>query len=281
MARQGNQVIDTYSALAEKYDDPGHTQSCWTAHSDRIVASLTLKSSFQTVAEVGCGTGRALVHLAARGHPARRFIGVEPAEEMRRRAQAITRGLPNVRILDGAFERLPLERASVDYLFSIDAFHWVSDPQLALTEMARVLKPSGEMDHFFNGRDVGREFIQATTPVYMTYLGLGRLVEAAKMRHRFTRDEARVRFADAFGPERVQVDEVYETYYDTIEGHTRWWVRFEPQLLAIPAERRGECEREVRAALAALETDRGVPYTLHQLHVRIAPRGGPVEEPRV
>src|SRR5260370_18359321 len=102
MTGPGNQVIATYSALAEKYDDPGHLKSCWTAHSDRIVASLSLKSGFQTVAEVGCGTGRALLHLAGRSDPALRFIGVEPAEELRRRAPAATHGLPHARMLDVA-----------------------------------------------------------------------------------------------------------------------------------------------------------------------------------
>lgn len=273
MSYHSNQVIATYSALADKYDDPSHVNSWWTVHSDQIVASLSLRSGFRTVVEVGCGTGRALSQLASRSHPAVRFTGVEPAEDMRRRARAVTRDLPNVRIVDGAFERLSLEPASVDYMFSLDAFHWVSDPRRAVTEMARVMTPSGEMDHFFNGRNIGHEFIQATTPVYMKYLGLRRLVEAARMRHRFTRDDALALFGEVFGSVRVRVDEVCHTYYDTIEGHLGWWVRFEPQLLpqllALPPDIRSECEREVRAALSGLNTDRGIAYTMHQLHVQV------------
>ncbi len=42
-----------------------------------------------------------------------------------------------------------------------------------------------------------------------------------------------------------------------------------PQLLAIPAERREECGRELHQALATLQTERGVPYTIHQLHVHV------------
>src|SRR2546426_5545396 len=118
-----NQVIATYSDLAGQYDDPGNVHSCWTVHSDRIVASLSLKSRFQTVAEVGCGTGRALHKLASRSRPAVRFIGVEPAEDMRRRAQSLNRSNPSVRIVARTFETLPLEQASVDYLFSVDGLH--------------------------------------------------------------------------------------------------------------------------------------------------------------
>jgi ubiquinone/menaquinone biosynthesis C-methylase UbiE len=268
MSPHRNQVIETYSELAGKYDDQGNVQSCWTVHSDHIVASLNLKSRFQTVAEVGCGTGRALHTLASRSHPAVRFVGVEPAEDMRRRALELNRSNSNVRIVEGTFETLPLEPASVDYVFSVDAFHWAR-PHLAVREMARVLKPAGEMDHFFNGRNIGREFIQATTPVYMKYMGLRYLVEAAGMRHRFTKEETLALFGETFGPDRVQVHETYKTYFDTVDGHLGWWVRLEGQLLAIPVERRKECEREIRAALAALETDQGIPYTIHQLHVQV------------
>ena len=268
MSSDRNQVIATYSELAGQYDDAGNVRSCWTVHSDHIIASLNLKSRFQTVAEVGCGTGRALYHLASRSDPAVRFIGVEPAEEMRQRAQALNRTKPSVSILDGTFETLPLESGSVDYLFSVDAFHW-SQPQPAVREMARVLKPAGEMDHYFNGGNIGQEFIQATTPVYVKYMGLRYLVEAAQMRRRFTKDEALTLFGEAFGQERVRIDEIYKTYYDTVEGHLGWWVRVAGQLLAIPAERRDDCDREIRAALKALQTDQGVPYTIHQLHVQV------------
>jgi len=135
MSSDRNQVIATYSELAGQYDDAGNVRSCWTVHSDHIIASLNLKPRFQTVAEVGCGTGRALYHLASRCDPTVRFIGVEPAEEMRQRALALNRTKPSVSILDGTFETLPLESGSVDYLFSVDAFHW-SQPQLAVSEMA-------------------------------------------------------------------------------------------------------------------------------------------------
>lgn len=273
MSNPSNQVIATYSELAQKYDDPSHVTSWWTSHSDRIVASLDIKSSFDTVAEVGCGTGRALFHVASRSSPTVRFIGVEPAQQMRQRAAAVTRDLPNVRIVEGTFERLPLERASVDYMFSIDAFHWTPDAPAAVNEIARVMRPSGEMDLFFNGGKIGREFIQVTTPIYVRYMGLRYIVEAARTRHRFTKDQALALFSERFGTDRVQVDEVHRTYYDTVEGHLDCWVRFEPQmlpqLLALPAERRSECQRKIREALATLATDKGVPYTMHQLHVQV------------
>lgn len=272
MSRHPNPISRTFSEVAEQYDDLGNVRSCWTVHANKIRATLRVKDTHRTVVDVGCGTGTALVELASQSPSAAvRFIGVEPAAGMRRRARALTKHLANVSIVDGAFEQLPLEPSSVDYLFSIDAFHWVSDMSRAITELARALKPSGEMDLFFNGCNNGRDFVRATTPVYSKYMGLRELVAAAKLRHQLPRDEAAALFGRAFGRDRVVADEVYATYYDTVEGHLGWQVRVAPQLLAIPAERREECDRELRAALAAIQTDQGVPYTIHQVRVRVEP----------
>ena len=37
----------------------------------------------------------------------------------------------------------------------------------------------------------------------------------------------------------------------------------------VPPDVRAECDRDVRAALATLETPAGIPYTVHLLHVRL------------
>jgi hypothetical protein len=65
------------------------------------------------------------------------------------------------------------------------------------------------------------------------------------------------------------VEESYHTYYDTLEGHWGWWVRIEGHFVKIPPEKKQECDREVRAGLMSLASERGIPYTIHQLHVHL------------
>lgn len=264
-------ILAAYAAHGQVYDERANAESCWGIDTRKIILSIRIRPEHRTVVDVGCGTGEAILALAATAGPDATFVGVEPAAGMRARAVERTRGLPNVRIVDGAFERLPLASGSVDYLFSVNALHWSTDLGQALGEMGRVVSPSGEMDHFFTGRDVGREFIAKTSPIFLRYMGPKRLLAAARLRQSLTRDAALARFASAFGPDRVMVEERYQVYYDSVEGHMGWWVRIEPQLLSIPSARRLECECEVRRALATLETDRGVPYTLHILHARVRP----------
>jgi hypothetical protein len=37
----------------------------------------------------------------------------------------------------------------------------------------------------------------------------------------------------------------------------------------MPQEKREQCDRECRAAIASLGTDEGIPYEVHTLHVKL------------
>lgn len=272
MSDGSNPVIETYSRLAPLYDEERNLNSCWGRATKEALAGIDLEERYRRVVDVGCGTGRALIELAARARPVVEFIGIEPARAMRARARELTTHLKNVRVSDGAFERLPLDSASVDYLYSLMAFHWVTDPARAVAEIARVLRLDGELDLIFIGRRNGREFIKKTTPIFLKHMGPALLLKSAAMRKQFTLEEARSLFGGVFKETELSVRESYDTYYDTLEGHWGWWVRIEGQFLGLPPERKDACDREVRAALAQLQTERGIPYTIHSLHVRLRRR---------
>ena len=264
-----NPVVKTYSKLAQQYDDQKNLASCWGQAAMAATRRIEMRPTDKVVVDVGCGQGQALAELAA-GAPGTRFVGVEPAEGMRECAVNTTRDCPNVEIVDGSFECLPLEDQSVDYLFSIFAFHWVTDLEGSVRELKRVLKPGGSMDLYFIGRNNGREFVRATTPIFLKHLGAKGLLDAAALRKQLTLEEARTLFAGEFGESRLEVSESHDTYYDTLEGHWGWWVRIEGQFVQIPPDRKEQCDADVKAALARLDTDQGIPYTLHELHVRLS-----------
>lgn len=262
-------IVETYSRLARQYDDDSSGQSCWARASNTALASIRVSEVRGVVLDVGCGTGRALVHLAGSARPEARLIGIDPADNMRAIARERAHGHSNIRILDGRFEEIPLESRSVDYLYSIFAFHWTADLDVAVSELARVLKPDAEMDLFFIGRHNGREFIQATTPIFLRHMGPALLLQSAQLRKQLTREAAEALFARDFNPSRLAVVESYQTYYDTIEGHWAWWVRIEGHFLQIPSDRRVACDEDVRRALIGLTGPQGIPYTIHQLHVSL------------
>ena len=264
-----NPIVETYSRLARKYDDDSNLQSCWGRATEKALASLVIKDDYDVVLDVGCGTGRALLRLASNSRPGIQFIGIDPAKNMRRRALQRTNHHPGIKILDGSFEKIPLVSGSADYLYSIFAFHWVTDLDAAVKEISRVLKPTGEMDLFFIGRNNGREFIQRTTPIFLRYMGPARLLDSVRMRKQLREEEALRLFSRAFSLPQLSVEESYETYYDTLEGHWGWWVRIEGHFMQIPGAQREDCNRKVKDALLSLVEEKGIPYTIHQLHVKV------------
>ncbi|CUS10740.1 unnamed protein product [Tuber aestivum] len=63
-----------------------------------------------------------------------------------------SKSLPNVTVLDGMAESIPLPDASVEVVFVAQAFHWFATVP-ALREIARVLKPAGWLALVWNVED--------------------------------------------------------------------------------------------------------------------------------
>jgi SAM-dependent methyltransferase len=101
--------------------------------------------------DVGCGTGISSRLFAARGIP---VLGIEPNEEMRRKAEAepAPPGGPAPRYLAGRAEATGLPAGTAAAVLSAQAFHWF-DAAGALAEFHRILKPGGWVALVWNERD--------------------------------------------------------------------------------------------------------------------------------
>ena len=96
------------------------------------------------ILEVGVGTGMSLPHYA----PTSRLVGVDLSEPMLRKAQrrVAELGLRNVEglvLMDA--ERLAFPDASFDVIVAQHVITTVPHPEATLDELARVLKPGGEI----------------------------------------------------------------------------------------------------------------------------------------
>jgi ubiquinone/menaquinone biosynthesis C-methylase UbiE len=95
------------------------------------------------VLEIGAGTG---LNAALYPTDVADLVITEPELGMRRRlARRVDRLARPARILDAAAERLPLADSSVDTVVSTLVLCTVDDPERALREIARVLRPGGEL----------------------------------------------------------------------------------------------------------------------------------------
>jgi ubiquinone/menaquinone biosynthesis C-methylase UbiE len=111
------------------------------AHRRRLLAGLTGR-----VVEVGAGTG---IHF--RHYPATvtEVLAVEPEPNLRAMAEEAARRAPvAVRVVDGLAEALPAPDASMDAGVSAGLLCSVPDQPEALAELARVIRPGGELRFF-------------------------------------------------------------------------------------------------------------------------------------
>lgn len=92
-----------------------------------------------SVLDVGCGSGLALVLAAARG-AVPTGIDISPG------LLGIARErLPEADLREGDMETLPFDDASFDAVLGVNSFQFAGDPERALREAARVLRPDGRL----------------------------------------------------------------------------------------------------------------------------------------
>jgi ArsR family transcriptional regulator len=116
---------------------PGRSWAAWARALGHLLPPLD-------VVDIGCGDGYLTLETA---RWARHVIGIDRSDEVLDRAKALAhrRRVTNVEWRKGDLLRLPLHDASMDVAMLSQALHHANDPERAVTEAARVLKPGGRL----------------------------------------------------------------------------------------------------------------------------------------
>lgn len=116
---------------------PGRSWAAWARALGHLLPEMD-------VVDVGCGEGYLTLEAA---RFARSVIGVDRSDEVLERARALAarRRVTNIQWRKGDLARLPLPDASVDLTLLSQALHHSLDPEDAIGEATRVLRPGGQI----------------------------------------------------------------------------------------------------------------------------------------
>lgn len=105
----------------------------------RDIAEQIRERSYESLLDVGCGTGF-LIDLLTKQKPAR-YCGVDLSDEMIRVAR--NKQIEGAEFVVSSADRLPYPDGSFDVVTCSQSFHHYPYPEQAMREAKRVLKPGG------------------------------------------------------------------------------------------------------------------------------------------
>ncbi len=184
--------------------------------------------------DLGAGTGKFTARLVSTGA---HVTAVEPVAAMRAEFRRV---FPDVTVLEGNAEAIPLQDASLDAVVCAQSFHWFATPA-ALAEIRRVLKSGGALGLVWNLRDMRVHWVAALDAIVERHAGDAPRYESGAWRRAFPAPGfgplAERRYAHAHeGPaERVIVERVMSTSF----------------IAALGDVERAKVEAAVRALIAA------------------------------
>lgn len=133
--RHRDEAFDTHGDLRQLV--PGRSWAAWARALGHLMPPLD-------AADIGCGDGHLTLELA---RWARSVVGVDRSDDVLERAKTLAarRRVANVEWKKGDLARLPLRDDSVDLALLSQALHHAAEPERAVAEAHRVLRPQGRL----------------------------------------------------------------------------------------------------------------------------------------
>jgi len=101
------------------------------------------------ISDLGCGTGELIEKLIAKlsdqlsGETSQKLIGIDSSPEMLEQARLRLFRTDNTDLRLGSLEHLPMKNREIDTAIMNMVLHHISQPELSIAEVYRVLKPKG------------------------------------------------------------------------------------------------------------------------------------------
>lgn len=139
LARRRSKSEEFFASASGQWD---HLRAELFGDRFHLHAMLALLDPNLTVGDLGCGTGQVTELISP--HVAK-VIAVDGSTDMVQAARRRLKGAPHIEVRRGDMEALPIDDGQLDVAIVALVLHHVPEPARALTEVSRVLKPSGRV----------------------------------------------------------------------------------------------------------------------------------------
>lgn len=139
MSAQARVLARSFASVAAAYDRARPTYPA-------DAAAWLVGDRRARVVELGAGTGKLTGLLVGAGHD---VVATDPLPAM---VRLLREQVPGARAAVAAAEHIPVASHSADVVVCAQSFHWF-DQDVALPEIARVLRPGGTLALVWNARD--------------------------------------------------------------------------------------------------------------------------------
>lgn len=247
-------AVRGFDRSAEAYE---RGRPLYPASAARYLARALRLGPRRTVVELGSGTGKFTRSLVPLGCA---LVAVEPTAGMRR---VFARELPDVVVLPGTAEAIPLPDALADAVVAAQSFQWFRH-RAALKEIARILRPGGGLGLVWNVRDESVRWMK----------------EVSRILDRHGRDSVsrERRWKAAFRLRNLPFSPLASRCFSHVQRATpaRVLDRFlsVSSIAVLPAPERGEVANEIRQLLETDSATRGrsiveLPYSTEVYWARL------------
>jgi ubiquinone/menaquinone biosynthesis C-methylase UbiE len=174
----------------EKYPDKNYNLKKWPRFIDelpiwsapfglKLLDYIDYKPNI-TALDIGFGTGFPLIEIAMRLGKNSTVYGIDSWKESIERAMEKINfyGIPNIKIIEGTVESIPLENNSVNLITSNNCINNVENMEKALTECSRVLERNGQ---FIQTMNLGKSMFEFYNVMEETLLELNLKTEITLM----------------------------------------------------------------------------------------------------
>ena len=246
---------------AEKYDKVKSPQ----VDAGRELITMAKIRDNDSILDIGCGTGKLtaeLARLASNGF----VTGIDPSEEMLKKAETVSGDLKNIRLINMQAQSMDFSEM-FDLVFSNSTLQWIKEQRKVVGSMHKSLIKGGRIACQLPAKNFCKEFFGYAGNA-IALLGLEKYFKKWRSPWYLPDKEEYEHLLKDAGFQEVEVFyRDYQIVFDSINGVIQWWASagLRPYLEMLPPREREYFKYAVAMNYENNRTEKGIEFGFRRL----------------